>query len=155
MRSDVEYRDTQYSRMLLALGGFIVIGVGIAVGAIYGLGVQNALWVAGGIGLIELLRRSRLQVRVAADGIQVGTAHLPWAYVSHIEVLEGGAMRAAMTTDAHPRDFMQLRDTKAGVRVWLNDATDPHRAWLASVRDPGALATVLAELERLGSRNGR
>ena len=155
MRNDVEYRDTQYSRMLLALGGFIVLGVGIAVGAIYGLGVQNTLWVAGVIGLIVLLQRSRLQVRVAADGIQVGTAHLPWEYVSRIEVLEGDAMRAAMTTDAHPRDFMQLRGTKAGVRVWLNDATDPHRAWLASVRDPSALAIVIAQLERMSSHNGR
>ena len=145
----------QYSRMLLAIGGFIDLGVGIAVGAIYGPGVRNTLWVAGGIGLSVLLLQSRLRVRIAAEGVFFGTAHLPWRYVSRIEVLEGEAMRAAMTTDAHPTDYMQLRNTKAGVRVWLNDATDPHRAWLASVRNPGALTTVIADLERMGSSNGR
>jgi hypothetical protein len=150
MKSDGEYRDTQYSRMLLALGIFIVFGIGVAVGAVYGSASRVSLWGLGLVGVFALLRQSRLQVIVAEDGIHASKAFLPWQYVGRIEVLEGEAMRTAMTTGGHPNDFMQMRSTRAGVRVWLADPADPHRAWLLSVRDPKALQHVLERMERMG-----
>ena len=75
-----------------------------------------------------------------------GRAFVEWAYVDRVEVLTGAAMRAAITTDAHPRDYLRLRSTASGARVWLDDPTDPHRSWVVSVRRPDALEAALLRL---------
>lgn len=146
MTSEVEYRDTQYSRMLLVLGAFIVFGVGVAVGAVFGVGSRLGLWLIGLAGLVALLRRTRLICSVDGFGVRVDRASLPWQFIDRIEVLEGEDMRMAIGPGAHPHDFLRLRDTSAGMRVWLRDDSDPHRAWVVSVRDPERLRSTLATL---------
>lgn len=145
-RTDI-YRDVQYSRMLAVLGLFIVFGTGVAVGAVYGAIVRLALWVFGALLLTWLLWRTRLTVVVDADKISVGSAHIAWSWVGGVEILDGDLMREALTTGAHPRDYMRIRNTSHGARIWLHDPSDPHRAWLFSVRDSAALRRVLAERE--------
>ena len=142
------YRDVQYSPMLGVLGSFIVLGVGIAIGAVYGPLVRVALWLLGTVILAWLLFRTKLTVRIDEDGITLGGARITWDRISRIEVLEGEQMRNALTTGAHPNDFMRVRSTGKGARIWLNDPTDPHRCWLFSVRDSARLVRVLAEMGR-------
>ena len=154
MTSDEAYRDTQYSRMLLALGGFIVFGIGVAVGAVFGSESRFVLWILGIVGLLGLLARTRLQVCVDVSGVRVGRASVSWAFVDRIEVLEGDAMRAAISTGAHPSDYIRLRGTTAGMRVWLKDETDPCRAWVVSVREPRQLTRVLRVLEPMRGAHG-
>lgn len=143
-----EYRDRQYSRMLLGLGGFIAIGCGVAIGAVYGGTVRLLVWIVLLIAVIVASQRTALDVVVDADGIALGRARIQWPYIDRLEVLEGAAFRAALTVDAHPNDYRRIRSTDGGIRAWLNDANDPHRAWVASVRDPRRLQTVLDGLER-------
>lgn len=151
MTSEREYRDTQYSRMLLVLGSFIAFGTGIAVGAVFGPGSRWGVWLLGLIAVSVALHRTRLLLRIDAAGVHVNAACLPWSAAERLEVLEGEAMRRAVSTEAHPRDFLRLRSTTAGVRVWLNDASDPHRAWVVSVRHPTALRATLQRLDPLGA----
>lgn len=141
--SDVAYRDRQYSRMLLVLGGFMAIAVGVAIGAVYGPMVRAVTWVLGAAVLSWLLLRTRLDVEVSRSGLRIGAAAIEWQHLRLVEVLANGAMRAAITTDAHPNDFRRLRGTSTGLRAWLDDPTDPHRAWVVSVRDVDALEAAL------------
>jgi hypothetical protein len=150
MTSEVGYRDTQFSRMLLVLGGFIVFGVGVAVGAVFGGGARLGLWIPGALGLSWLLMRTRLRVSVDASGVGVDRASLPWQYIGRVEVLEGDAMRAAITTGAHPSDFIRLRGTTAGMRVWVDDHTDPCRSWVVSIKSPEQLRDALLVLQANG-----
>lgn len=147
MTSESQYRDLQYSRMLAVLGGFIVFGVGVAVGAVFGPTSRLIVWGLLLVVLLGLLVRTRVSVCIDARGVSVGRAFIDWAHVERIEVLTGPAMRAAISTDAHPSDYLRLRSTAAGARVWLRDDTDPHRAWVISVRRPALLEAALAELE--------
>ena len=155
MTSDASYGDLQYSRMLLALGAFIVFGIGIAVGAVFGDATRLLTWVLGFLALFWSLVRTRLEVVVDSFGIRVNRASIKWRFVQRVEVLEGDALRAATSTELHPRDFVRLRGTSAALRVWLDDQTDPHRAWLITVREPQRLRAVLVELGLLGERYDR
>lgn len=143
MMTTSEYRDTQYSRMWLGLGGFVALGAGIAVGAIYGSAVRFAVWVVLFAAVLVAVHRTRLDVVINATGVSLGAAHLPWAFVDRIEVLHGEAFRAALSTDAHPTDYLRIRSSNAGIRVWLADPTDPHRAWVASVKRPDDIRMTL------------
>ena len=144
MMTTSEYRDSQYSRMWLGLGGFVALGTGIAVGAIYGSTVRVLVWIVLLVAVFAAVHRTRLDVVINADGVSLGAAHLPWAFVDRVEVLRGAAFRAALSTDAHPTDYLRIRSTNAGIRVWLADPTDPHRAWVASVKRPDDVTAALA-----------
>ena len=143
MISESTYRDSQYSRMWLGLGAFVAVGCGIAVGAIYGATVRMFIWALLLLVVLAVVHRTRLEVVVDKQGISLGSAHLPWEFVERVEVLRGPAFRAALTTDAHPTDYLRIRSSNAGMRVWLADPTDPHRAWVASVKRPDELMDLL------------
>lgn len=143
MTSSPLYRDVQFSRLPSTFAAFLVVGIAIAVGAIYGDGVRNALLLLGFIALAAVALRTRLVVRVDVDALSVGPAHIEWQWIERVEVLEGAAMRAALTTGGHPNDYVQVRGTSAGLRAWLNDPSDPHPRWLASVRHPEQLRASL------------
>lgn len=141
--TEVVYRDRQYSRMLLGLGLFIALGCGVAVGAVFGDVARAVVWLVVGGAVIASTWQNRLDVVVDADGVRLGRALLPWSAAGRVEVLTGPEFRAALTTDGHPNDYRQIRSTTAGLRVWVDDPSDPHRAWVASVRNPAALSDVL------------
>lgn len=144
-RTSPDYRDRQYSRMLLGLGAFIAFGCGVAVGAVFGPGMRVAVWVVVGVSVLIAARRNRLDVVIDDDGVQLGRASLPWQVIERAEILVGPDFRAALTTDAHPNDYRRIRSTDAGMRLWLADPSDPHRAWVASLRDPVAAGAALRE----------
>lgn len=152
MTSEAGYRDLQYSRMLAVLGSFIAFGVGVAVGAVYGPVARLVVWILLLVALGGLLLATRVAVTVDARGVGVGRAFIDWGHISSIEVLTGPEMRAAITTGSHPTDYLRLRGTASGARVWVDDRSDPHRAWVVSVRRPDALRSAL---DVLGVRHGR
>lgn len=127
----------------MGIGLFVVVGCGIAVGAIYGNGARMFVWAVLLLVLLTALYRTKLDVVVDAAGVSLGNAHLPWKYIERIEVLTGPDFRAALTTGAHPTDYLRIRSMKSGMRVWLHDPTDPHRAWVTSIKRPADLSQVL------------
>ena len=139
-----EYRDRQYSRMLLGLGSWLALGCGVAIGAVFGDAVRLAVWIVLETFVLVAARRNALDVVVNDSGIAVGRARLPWDAVERVEILTGDAFRSALTVDGHPNDYRQIRSTKAGLRAWVSDPTDPHRAWVVSVREPEQLRAALA-----------
>lgn len=143
MTSSPAYRDVQFSRLPNAFAAFLVVGIAIAVGAIYGDVTRNVLLLLGVLALAATAMRTRLIVQIDADALSVGPARIEWRWIDRVEVLEGAAMRAALTTDGHPNDYVQVRGTTAGLRAWLNDPSDPHPRWLASIRKPEQLREVL------------
>ena len=145
-KTDVGYHDRQYPRLLLGLGSFMVLLTGVAVGAVFGGVARVLVWIMLEVLVLVVSLRLRLDVRVDVEGVGLGRASIPWSFVDRVEVLRGDAFRAALTTDGHPTDFRRIRSTAAGIRVWLADPTDPHRAWVASVRDPRACETALGAL---------
>ncbi len=138
------YRDVQFSRLPNTLGAFLVVGVAIAVGAIYGDLARAGLLLIGFLALALVAVRTRLIIVVDREALRVGPAHIEWEWIERIEVLEGSAMRAALTVEGHPRDYLQIRRTTAGMRAWLKDPSDPHPRWLASIRDPQSLREALS-----------
>lgn len=138
-----EYRDRQYSRMLLGLGTWIALGCGVAIGAVFGDGVRLIVWVLLEAIVLIAARRTALDVVVDHDGIAAGRARLPWSAIERVEVLTGDAFRRALTVDGHPNDYRRIRSSKSGVRAWLNDPSDPHRAWVLSVREPERLRDAM------------
>lgn len=152
MTSEAGYRDLQYSRMLAVLGTFIAFGVGVAVGAVYGPTARVVVWMLLFAAVVALLVTTRVAVTVDANGVRVGRAFIDWGHIRRVEVLTGADMRAAITTGAHPTDYLRLRGTSSGARIWVDDVTDPHRAWVMSVRRPDELRDAL---QGLGVTDGR
>ncbi len=143
MTSSPLYRDVQFSRLPNAFAGFLVLGVAIAVGAIYGDWTRNALLILGLALVVAVAMRTRLIVGIESEALCVGRARIEWQWVGRVEVLEGATMRAALTTAGHPNDFVQVRGTTAGLRAWLTDPSDPHPSWLVSVRHPEQVRAAL------------
>ena len=146
-----EYTDSQVSTVLTALGAFIVGGNAIAIGAIYGAGVRLAALLLGSLALLLLLYATRLTVVVDATGLRVGRARIGWGDVARVELLEGEDFRRVLGIDAHPADYVRIRGNRRGLRVWLDDASDPHRAWVFSIRDAQRLRGVLEGLGRVAA----
>lgn len=145
-KSDERYADAQVSATALVLGLFIVLGIAIAVGAIYGDVARTLLLLFGFLALGILAYRTRLVVTVSSQGVRVGPAAVAWEWIDRVEVLDGPAMRDAVGPGSHPTDFLRIRSTTAGLRVWLADPSDPHRCWVTSIRHPERLRVVLATL---------
>ena len=145
------FREVQFSRMLLGLGTFIVLGCAIAVGAVFGPAVRLLVGILG-IALIGLLAyRTRLIVVMSDEGLRVTPAHIAWSWVARAEALDEDGMRAALSTEAHPTDYLRIRGTRGGLRLWLSDPSDPHRCWLVSIRDVAALRRALDALRGSGA----
>ncbi len=147
MTSSDVYHDVQYPRTPIVLGVLGVIGMAVAVGAVFGTIATILTAVVGGALLVVTARRARLDIDISADGVHVGPASIGWEWIGRVEVLEGARMRAALTTDGHPLDHIDIRRSSAGLRLWLADPSDPHRCWVTSITHPDRLRTVL---ERIG-----
>lgn len=147
MTSSDVYHDVQYPRTPIVLGALGVVGMAIAVGAVFGTVSTLLTSAVGGVLLAITSFRARLDIDIAAEGVRVGPAAIGWEWIERVEVLEGARMRAALTTDGHPLDHIDIRRSAAGLRLWLADPSDPHRCWVTSITHPDQLRTVL---ERIG-----
>ena len=149
MTMKTEYADQQISLMLLVLGTFIVVGNAIAIGAIYGPTVRLLALLVGLLVLGSVLHATRLRVTCGPTEIRVDRAHIGWDAVERIEILDGEEFRRALGVTAHPNDYVRIRGNRSGMRVWLADVADPHRAWVVSVRDTARLRSALTAMGRM------
>lgn len=125
------------------IGFGLVVSVFLAVFAYVELWLTATLVILSAILVVVGLLGFTLHIKVTQDELIVGSHVLEAAYIGGAEIVEGD-VRAA--TDAE--SFMLTRPyAKQKVRVAINDAADPHPAWLVSTKHPQAL---VAAIRRLG-----
>ncbi|HXH80809.1 DUF3093 domain-containing protein [Nocardioides sp.] len=105
-------------------------------------------WVVTGVAmaLLSALFISYGAARVSVgDGVlQAGRAQIATEHLGAVTPLDPEAMRLLAGRDADARAFLLLRPyLKRGVRVDLDDPSDPAPYWLISSRHPDRLAAAL------------
>ena len=119
----------------------LAVAYGSALGSTVGLAVA-----AAGLGLGGwLLWISAPVLTVDARGFQAGGAVLPPASIGDVEVVDRAQIRSLRGPGSDARLFVVLRpwSARSGVLVNLDDADDPHPAWLVSSRHPDLLRRSL------------
>ncbi|HJR90201.1 MAG TPA: DUF3093 domain-containing protein [Aeromicrobium sp.] len=85
-----------------------------------------------------------LTVRADAQGLRVGSACLDAAHIGAVTPLDRRAFRASLGPEADARAWLRTRPyVDGGVRVEVNDPSDPAPYWLVSCRHPEAVAAAL------------
>lgn len=121
----------------LALVTMLAVAYGAALGTTPGLAVG-----IGGVVLAGwLLWITSPTVVLDADGLHAAGAVLPVSSLGDVEAADREAVRALRGPGADARLFTVLRpwSTSTAVLVNLDDADDPHPAWLISTRHPSRL----------------
>lgn len=89
------------------------------------------------------------RVSVAGDVLRAGRAQISTAHVGAVTALDADAMRLQAGRDADVRAYLLLRPyLKRGVRVDLDDPSDPAPYWLISSRRPDRIVEALARTSR-------
>jgi Protein of unknown function (DUF3093) len=128
-----------------ALGGASFLAAELAIGAMQ---LRQPLTfiiacVAAGAGLFAL---SRVRVSVANGELRVDDARLPVEFIGAVEVIDLEARRDLLGPEADPLAFVVQRPwLPGGVRIDLDDPTDPTPYWYVSSRRPRQLAAALLE----------
>lgn len=139
--------------MALIFGG--VCGWIMVVAASPSLGVTAAIAGTLAAGVMIWIYGS-LTVQADADGLTVGRAHLDAAHIGAVTPLDRVAFRAQLGPDADARAWLRTRPyIDSGVRVHVNDASDPVPYWLVSSRRPEAVAAALGQtVDETGGQTG-
>jgi hypothetical protein len=98
------------------------------------------------LAFLFLVSRIRVRVEPGADGVhqRVDDARLPVSAIGSISVVEGEQRRQLLGLDADPLAFVIQRPwIPGGVRIDLDDPSDPTPYWFVSTRRPAELAAVL------------
>lgn len=121
---------------MLAVAYGAALGVGVGIAAAIGLAVIT-LW---------LLWMTSPRVVVTASALSAGGARLPLSSIRDARDVDEGELARLRGPDGDARMFVVLRPWSArrGVLVRLDDAADPHPAWLLSSRHPTRLVAALA-----------
>ena len=125
----------------LVLAAFVATE--LAIGA---LALRNPLTyaVAGAAALAGVAALSRIRVAVDAEHLHVDDAHLPLSVVGDVTVIDAQARRDLLGQDADPLAFVIQRPwIPGGVRIDLDDPSDPTPYWFISTRHPERLAAAL------------
>jgi hypothetical protein len=87
-----------------------------------------------------------LTIRAGDGGLKVGRAHLAQEYIGVVTALDRVAYRASLGPEADARAWLRTRPyVDRGVRVEVDDPTDPVPYWLVSSRHPEAVAAALGQ----------
>jgi hypothetical protein len=132
------------------LGGAAFLAAELAIGAMQlrhplTFVIACALAAAG----LAALGRIRIQVGDGGDGdggdqLRVDDARLPLSVVAAVEVLDAQLRRNLLGLDADPLAFVVQRPwISGGVRIDLDDPTDPTPYWFVSSRHPERLAAAI------------
>ena len=107
--------------------------LGVTAAIVGTLAAGALIWAYGG-----------LTVRADADGLHVGGAHLDAAHIGKVTPLDRAAFRARLGPEADARAWLRTRPyVDGGIRVEVNDPSDPVPYWLVSCRRPEAVAAAL------------
>lgn len=125
-----------------ALVVMIAVAYGAALGALVGWALGVGLAVAATVGTLALAP----VIEVTDAELRVGPARLPRTAIAAVTPLDAEAARAARGPMADARMYVVLRTLHAAtaVRVELQDAADPHPAWLITTARPEQLAHALS-----------
>lgn len=134
--------------VLIALIAMLAIAYGAAFGATLG-------WIAFGgllVGAAVLVFRTAPRIVVTDATVSAGGARLPLASIGGVRELDSEAMRLARGPGTDARRYVVLRTWAAsgGVLIELDDAQDPHPAWLVSSRRPRTLVGAIDLADRAG-----
>lgn len=101
-----------------------------------------------------LMKYGALTIAVDAEGLTLGRAHLDAASIGAVEALEPAPMREWLGTRADARAYIVIRPyLKRGVRVMVDDPSDPAPYWLISTRRPAELVAALGGTEEDQTNN--
>lgn len=123
----------------------LMLMLAIAYGAAFG---DTVGWLLAGVGailVIFLLMLTAPRVEVNDGYLIVDDARLPLGSISSVAAVTSVQMRDLRGPGADARLFVALRpwSAPAGVYVQLDDAADPHPAWLFTSRHPARLAAAI------------
>lgn len=113
--------------------------------------------IAGALAAVCLFLLGRIRIRVGPDGeLRVDDARLPLDVVASVRALGTAERRDLLGRDADPLAFVIQRPwIPGGVRIDLDDPTDPTPYWFVSSRRPAELAAALTEAGAAQSRPTR
>ncbi len=107
--------------------------------------------IAGVIAGVVVWASGALVIRVDGDQVRAGRAHIGPPHLGEVEALDHAAYRRALGPGADTRAWIVTRPwIDTGVRLWLDDPTDPHPYWLIGSRRPERLAAAIADLRQTG-----
>ncbi len=87
-----------------------------------------------------------LSVSAGPAGFDVGGAHLDPAHIGKVTPLDRVAFRSSLGPDADARAWLRTRPyIDGGVRIDLDDPSDPVPYWLVSSRRPEKVAAALGQ----------
>lgn len=96
------------------------------------------------VDLYAVWRYGSTLVSVDADGLRVGGAFLETRHVGEVRSLNRADYRTVLGTGADARAYLMTRPyLDHGVRVGVDDPSDPAPYWLVSSRHPQDLAAAL------------
>ena len=147
MATPGEFRERLVPRwwawlLAYSFAGMVAIAYGAALGATIGW-----LLAAGGLALTTALVLITAPTIVVTDAsLSVGGATLPLTSIGEVEAVTGERIRELRGPGADGRLFVSLRPWSGadGVLVRLDDAEDPHPAWLFTSRHPARVVDALA-----------
>lgn len=91
-----------------------------------------------------LLWRHAVAVEVGPEGVRAGRAHLDVRHVGPVTALDAAGMHEWLNRTPDARAWLLLRSyVPGGVRLVVDDPTDPTPYWLISSRRPAELAAAL------------
>jgi len=125
---------------LLFLSGSLSIAIWAALGNTW----AEVSMLAQLVALIFLWQSTPLEIKVAADSLHVGPAHIERKYISSAVALSGEEMRELRGPKINTTAYMQIRFwIPTGVKVTISDPQDPTPYWLVSSKKAHQLADAL------------
>jgi Protein of unknown function (DUF3093) len=126
-----------------ALAGSAFVATELAIGA-FALRHPITYLVAAVAALAGVVALNRIRIDVDRGELRVDDAHLPLSAVGDVIVIDGEARRDLLGQDADPLAFVIQRPwIRGGVRIDLDDPSDPTPYWYVSSRHPAELAAAL------------
>lgn len=131
--------------IVAALVAMVSIAYGAALGSRVGLIVAGGLSILVGIALV----RSSPVIEVSASKVRCGKATLPRSHISTIESVDAprvAQIRRGQDPDVGDRAYQVLPAwfARTALVLHVNDASDPHSAWVVATRHPARLEHALS-----------
>ncbi|PIE27909.1 MAG: hypothetical protein CSA58_01840 [Micrococcales bacterium] len=127
------------------IAAVMAAGAGIALNPL-GKPLVAVVAVAVFIPVAAALTHFAITIRVDADELRVGKAHIDTSLLSGAESFDEEQARYAKGPGLDARAYLAMRGWLSGVvRIGLDDPSDPTPYWLVSSRNPQALAAAVNE----------
>ncbi len=145
--SEIVFRErlTPRAYVYLVVEALIAM-VAVAYGAPFGATVGWIVFIGASILAVWALLAGSPVIEVTGTQLRAGAAMIDRRYVRSVEALDATDFRLARGRDADPRRFALLRSWHcgSGAVISIEDADDPHPAWILTTARPVELAAALA-----------